>query len=79
MRVLSNLLGRGRLAIIGSFRDLIVDIGLVLVMSEVLRRAPSLMHAIGADRTPGELECEHHQQAGEKSAGHGEQYIIVHC
>lgn len=78
MRVLCNLLGRGRLAIIGSHSYLIVFICLVLMMSEVLRRAPGLMRAIGADRTPGKLECEHQQQAGEKSAGHGWQYSIAH-
>mgnify|MGYP001589121030 CR=1 FL=1 len=48
----------------------------MLMMSKVLRGSSGLMHAIGADRTPGELECEHHQHANEKTARHGREYSI---
>ena len=75
MRMLRDLLCRRRLTVIGG-HHLIVSVGLMLMMSKVLRGSSGLMHAIGADRTPGELECEHHQHANEKTARHGREYSI---
>lgn len=53
----------------------IVYLGLVLVVAKMLGRPPGLVHAIGADHAPAELQRERHDQQLEEPAGHARQYI----